>query len=148
MRSGRVEQVGDPQAIYRQPATAFVASFVGTTNLFRGAVERRSGDTIEVAIGGGTLRARSDSGQAGETVEISLRPEAFRVMAVGEAAPPGWGVLNGALAEVEYLGATTRLHLRLASGARLQLTVGAPPASSGDVAVAYDPALAVVWKAS
>jgi ABC-type Fe3+/spermidine/putrescine transport system ATPase subunit len=148
MRSGRVEQVGEPQVIYRYPATAFVASFVGTTNLFRGPVTRRAGDMIDVTIDGGSLHVRSDVGQPGEQVEISLRPEAFRVLATGEAAPAGWSTLSGALAEVEYLGASTRLHLRLAGGARLQLTVGAPPAPGGEVTVAYDPSMATVWKVS
>jgi spermidine/putrescine ABC transporter ATP-binding subunit len=148
MRAGRVEQVGEPQAIYRHPATAFVAGFVGTTNLFRGTVAQRDGDTIEVTIDGGSLRARGDIGQPGDRVEISLRPEAFRVLAPGEVAPAGWSTLSGSLGEVEYLGATTRLHLRLPGDARLQLTVGAPPASGGDIAVAYDPALATVWSAS
>ena len=148
MRAGKVEQIGDPQAIYRRPATAFVAGFVGTTNLFRGTVAQRNGDMIEVAIGGGSLRARSEIGQLGDQVEMSLRPEAFRVLAAGEAAPAGWSLLKGALTEVEYLGATTRLHLRLAGDARLQLSVAMPPAAEGDVSVAYDPAMAVVWKAT
>jgi spermidine/putrescine transport system ATP-binding protein len=148
MRSGRVEQVGEPQVIYRYPATAFVAGFVGTTNLFRGTVAQRNGDTLEVTIDGGSLRARGDIGQPGDRVEISLRPEAFRVLAPGEVAPAGWSTLSGSLGEVEYLGATTRLHLRLPGDARLQLTVGAPPASGGDIAVAYAPALATVWSAS
>ena len=57
MRSGRVEQVGDPRAIYEQPATAFVASFVGSTNLLDGAIERRGGEIVEVKVGGTSFRA-------------------------------------------------------------------------------------------
>jgi spermidine/putrescine ABC transporter ATP-binding subunit len=149
MRAGRVEQVGEPQAIYRQPATAFVAGFVGITNLFSGGtVARRDGDTIEVAIEGGALRARSDVGKPNDRVDLSLRPEAFRLLTADEAVPAGWSTLSGTVADMEYLGATTRLHLLLSGGARLQLTVAAPPASGGGVTVAYDPAMAVVWSAA
>lgn len=145
MRAGRVEQVGEPQAIYRRPASAFVAGFVGTTNLFGGTVARREGDAIEVTTGSGALRARSADGQPGERVDLSLRPEAFRVLAAGEAVPAGWSALDGTVAEVEYLGATTRLHLQLGEGAKLLLTVATPPVAGGNLKVAYDPAAAVVW---
>lgn len=146
MRSGRVEQIGEPRTIYERPATSFVARFVSTTNLLSGVVVRREADTIDVTIDGTPFRVRSKIGQADDQVEISLRPEAFRLLVAGEMPPAGWGVLNGTLEETEYLGATTRLHLRLAAGTPLQLTVAASPTSVGAITVAYDPSLAVVWK--
>jgi iron(III) transport system ATP-binding protein len=145
MRSGRVEQMGEPRAIYEQPATPFVATFVGATNLFAGTVSRRDGEMIEVAIDGGTLRVRSSVGQPGRHVEISLRPEALSLVSAGDQPQTGWGLLTGALEAVEYLGASTRLHLRLAGDRELHLTVAASPNVTGDLRVAYDPAKAVVW---
>ena len=145
MRSGRVEQMGEPRAIYEQPTTPFVATFVGATNLLAGTVSRRDGGMIEVAIGGESLRVRSVVGQPGDRVEISLRPEALSLMPASDPPPAGWGLLSGALSAVEYLGASTRLHLRLAAGPELQLTVTAPPPTGGDLRVAYNQAKAVVW---
>ena len=144
MRSGRIEQIGQPQAIYEQPATPFVATFVGATNLLAGTVSCREGEMIEVAIDGGFLRVRSPVGQPGGHVEISLRPEALSPVPTSNQPPAGWGLLAGTLDAVEYLGASTRLHLRLATGRELQLTVAAPPAA-GELRVAYDPARVVVW---
>jgi len=145
MRSGRIEQMGEPRAIYEQPATPFVATFVGATNLLAGTVSRRDGEMIEVAMDGGLLRVRSALGQPGHQVEISLRPEALRLVAAGDEPPAHWGVLSGTLGAVEYLGGSTRLHLRLASDHELQLTVAASPGTDGELRVAYDPARAVVW---
>jgi spermidine/putrescine ABC transporter ATP-binding subunit len=145
MRSGRVEQMGEPRAIYEQPATPFVATFIGATNLLAGTVSRRDGEMIEVTIDGGSLRVRSEVGQPGSWVEISLRPEALSLVPAGDQPPAGWGLLSGTLSAVEYLGASTRLYLRLAAGRELQLSVAVSPAGRDDLRVAYDPAKAVVW---
>ena len=148
MRSGRVEQIGAPAAIYQTPATPFVAKFVGATNLLEGTVASRSGDVVDVTIAGGNLRVRSTTAQVDQRIEISLRPEAIRLLAPGDAVPAGWATLSGTLNGVEYLGAVTRLYVRLADGAPpLQLTVSVAPADSGEIRVAYDPASAAVWTA-
>lgn len=53
MRAGRIEQVGEPAAIYRRPETEFVARFVGRANLLRGCWD---GDVFLPDAGGGTVR--------------------------------------------------------------------------------------------
>jgi iron(III) transport system ATP-binding protein len=144
MRAGRVEQLDAPRAIYEAPANGFVAGFVGATNLLRGAVIRRDGEMADVLVGATTIRAKLPREMTLGRVALSLRPEALRLVAVGEAPPTGWRVLAGALEGVEYLGAVTRFTLRLADGTRLAVMALAPPASTGDVSVAYDPARVVV----
>jgi iron(III) transport system ATP-binding protein len=144
MRAGRVEQVDAARAIYEAPANGFVAGFVGATNLLRGAVVRRDGDIADVLVGATTLRARLPRPTALERVALSLRPEALRLLAAGEAPPPGWRALTGTLENVEYLGAVTRFVVRLADGTPLAVMALAPPAATGEVAVAYDPARVVV----
>ncbi|RKD94987.1 ABC transporter ATP-binding protein [Halopiger aswanensis] len=52
MRDGRVEQVGRPQEIYREPDTRFVAEFVGDNNVFDGEIVARDGDRAQVSIDG------------------------------------------------------------------------------------------------
>jgi iron(III) transport system ATP-binding protein len=144
MRAGRVEQVDAPRLIYEAPATGFVASFVGATNLFRGAIVRRDGDVADVLIGATTIRARLPRQMSLDRVALSLRPEALRLMREGEAPPPGWRVIAGTLENIEYLGAVTRFTVRLADGTPLALMALAPPAATGEVSVAYDPARVVV----
>jgi iron(III) transport system ATP-binding protein len=147
MRSGRVEQIGEPRSIYEQPTNPFVARFVGTTNLLSGEVVHRDGNTAEIVAGGARLRISTPVGRVGDRVELSLRPEALRLLSKGETAPAGWAVLDGALEESEYLGAATRLNVRLSGGSVLQLMVQGMPVA-GIMTVTYDPACAVVWSKS
>jgi ABC-type Fe3+/spermidine/putrescine transport system ATPase subunit len=146
MRAGRVEQMASPRAIYEQPETPFVASFVGTTNLIEGVVQAGADGTIAVAFGGGVVRVRGASRNAGEKVVLSLRPEALRLLAAHEAPPPGWDSLEGQLGEIEYLGPVTRFAVALADGTPLHLMALAPPSAPGTT-VAYDPARVVVMAA-
>ena len=144
MRSGKVEQVADPRAIYERPQTPFVASFVGTTNLIEGTVKGRDGEWVEVGFAGGVIRAISGGGGPGDKVVMSLRPEELRALGSDEAAPAGWATLAGKLGVVEYLGPVTRFAVMLADGTALQLMALAPPAATGEVRVAYDPRSVVV----
>jgi ABC-type Fe3+/spermidine/putrescine transport system ATPase subunit len=147
MRAGRIEQIAAPRAIYEQPDTPFVASFLGTTNLLTGIVQRRDGDLAEIAAGGALMRATSAEGKPGDAVVMSLRPEALRLLASGETVPAGWATLSGTLGDVEYLGPVTRFSVTLGDGAPLQLMALAPPSGSGAVTVAYDPRRVVVMNA-
>jgi iron(III) transport system ATP-binding protein len=146
MRAGRVEQIATPRVIYEQPQTPFVASFVGTTNLIEGVIRGREGDTMDVAFGAGVVRVCGAKGTAGDKVILSLRPEALRLLAAGEAAPAGWATLDGTLGEIEYLGPVTRFSVVLANATLLQLMALAPPASPGTT-VAYDPLRVVIMVA-
>jgi|SRR5689334_8455178 len=82
MREGRVEQIGTPDAIYNQPASTFVAGFIGapTMNLLDARLEDRSGDLV-VSLGGQAFfavpgeRASACRGWAGREVIFGLRPE-------------------------------------------------------------------------
>jgi ABC-type Fe3+/spermidine/putrescine transport system ATPase subunit len=144
MRAGRVEQIAGPSEIYDRPATPFVASFVGTTNLLNGVIRGREGDTAEIAVAGATLRLVGVAGNSGDKVVLSLRPEALRLLTAVEAAPGGWATLAGTLGEIEYLGPVTRFTVTLADATPLHLMTLAPPAGSGAVTVAFDPQRVVV----
>jgi ABC-type Fe3+/spermidine/putrescine transport system ATPase subunit len=145
MRAGRVEQIAGPRAIYEQPETPFVASFVGITNLIEGTIRGGADGMMDVAFGGGAIRVRGTDGRAGDKVILSLRPEALRLLAVHETPPAGWGTLDGTLGEIEFLGPVTRFTVTLADGTPLHLMALAPPAAPG-TAVAYDPQRVVVMR--
>ncbi len=82
MSDGVIDQVSDSTAIYDQPETAFVASFVGQNNAFFGKVMEVSGGTVVVETDVGSLRARLSHGidasklQPGEEAIVFVRPEA------------------------------------------------------------------------
>jgi putative spermidine/putrescine transport system ATP-binding protein len=71
MRDGRVEQVGEPLEVYRRPATAFVASFMGTTNLLEG----RAGGDGRVLVRDRPFALDGEVPAAGGRVLVSVRPE-------------------------------------------------------------------------
>src|SRR5437868_9309462 len=104
MNAGKLEQVGRPVDIYRQPASRFAAEFMGTTNL----VEAQ-------ALG---LAA---------PVWLSLRPEALRF---AEEAPRDWPTLAGTVARVELLGPIVRLDVRLGDGTILKAALLDQPGQS------------------
>src|SRR4051812_40274222 len=143
MRAGRIEQIATPRAIYEQPETPFVASFVGTTNLIEGVIRSHEGDIMEVAFGSGVVRVRGARGVAGDKVALSLRPEGLRLQAATDPLPAGWATLDGRLGEIEYLGPITRFSVVLADGTPLHLMALAPPAEP-DTVIAYDPQRVVV----
>ena len=147
MRAGRIEQLGTPTEIYRQPATPFVAEFIGATNLLSGRVAGNGA----VDLGGQTLLVKEDCGPAGRDVALSLRPEALRPLAPTEAPPAGWTVIEAELERSEFLGAVVRADLRLPGGARLRMTSLDVPEGvrlAGPVRVAYDPASVTVFPAA
>jgi ABC-type Fe3+/spermidine/putrescine transport system ATPase subunit len=143
MRAGRVEQVATPRAIYQQPMTPFVASFVGTTNLLNGTIRARDGEFAEIAFAETSIRTRA-AGAVGDPVVVSLRPEALRLLGPGGMPPSGWAALAGQLGEIEYLGPVTRFTVMLVDRTLLHLMALAPPDASGAVTVAYDPQRVVV----
>lgn len=75
MRAGKLEQIGDPEQVYSQPTSAFVASFLGTTNLLDGVVKN---DKVETSLGLLEL-AYQPKTFTGKTVKVSLRPESLRL---------------------------------------------------------------------
>jgi len=144
MRAGRLEQVGAPAETYRRPATPFVAEFMGTTNLLSGRVVGAAEGWLRVAVGAAEFRLAAAGAAEGESLAFSLRPEWLRPLAPGADPPPGWARLEGRLETVEFLGALTRLQMRLDAGTALRLAALELPEGWGEanarVAVAYDPA--------
>ncbi|MGY0019985.1 ABC transporter ATP-binding protein [Streptomyces sp. YJ-C3] len=103
MNAGRVEQVGTPGELYETPASAFVASFVGTSNTLTGAA-------AEMVVG--------------ESGTFGIRPEKIRVLAADGGHDRGAGPardhseVRGTVADAVYLGDSTRVVVDTDAGAR------------------------------
>jgi putative spermidine/putrescine transport system ATP-binding protein len=142
LRDGRVEQVGEPLEVYRRPATAFVARFMGSTNLLEGA-----------AAGDGRILIRdrpfvldgSPSAADGERVVVSVRPEEAHLEEAGaseENSLPGTVVFVRDLGELFECYVDCRLddHVIVAGSPRERMDV-----VQGDrVAVRFPPEACVV----
>ncbi len=104
MNDGVIEQVGTPLEVYREPATIFVADFIGTMNFMPGVIDRAH----TVTVGGQNLRCKADGMSAGEKVTVAVRPEDI---IVHEAGGDEENVFEVTISEVEFLGSFVRADL-------------------------------------
>ncbi|MEZ5832479.1 MAG: ABC transporter ATP-binding protein [Dongiaceae bacterium] len=95
---GRIEQMAPPDELYERPATAFVAGFVGVSNLLQGEA---------AAAVTGAARA------------CSIRPEKIHLAPAGSATPAEVMTIEGEVESLLYLGASTRFEIRLPGGGQL-----------------------------
>lgn len=110
MNKGEIEQMGAPEELYELPKTAFVANFLGQSNLFVGKVTASSGDTIVVDIAGVKIEVPKDRAQrhAGE-VTIGVRPEKLMLHTSAPKKTPGLNVLGpGRVTDVSFSGVSTQ----------------------------------------
>lgn len=119
---GRLEQVATPPRVYRRPATAYVADFVGRANLFEGTVVEREAEHLRVDTAIGRIRARSGSDAGvGDEVSVVVRPEWIGVLEPDhhEADVTGevrTGVFGGARSRLEVEVAGTVLEVSIPGG--------------------------------
>jgi ABC-type Fe3+/spermidine/putrescine transport system ATPase subunit len=104
MVGGLVRQVGTPEEIYRVPSTAFVAEFLGVTNVLAGAV---TADGQGVTVAGATFPRRVEGAGPGEPVTVVFKADTAQVLA-DTAAPAEAAVFAGDLVEVFFVGSTYR----------------------------------------
>ncbi len=104
MNHGVIEQVGTPMEIYREPATAFVADFIGTMNFLPGQVIAPD----RVRLGQVDLACQSDGLAQGSEVTIAVRPEDIVVQ---DVAAEDENAVSVTVAEVEFLGSFVRADL-------------------------------------
>ncbi len=106
MNRGRIEQLGPPHDLYERPASAFVAGFLGVSNLLRGTVDGPDA----VRLDDGTVVRANVDGQSG-SVAAGVRPEKITIGSGG-----GANELPGTVAETAYIGVATQVVVRTAAG--------------------------------
>ncbi|HTL88225.1 MAG TPA: ABC transporter ATP-binding protein, partial [Leptolyngbya sp.] len=126
MNLGKIEQIGTPEQIYDRPQTAFVADFIGDTNLLRGKIEGAHPATLWIRTETGikmTVQNAANSLTSGWVI-VSVRPEKMQL----SLAPPTdtANCFEGQLQDVMYLGTHVHCLVQLKSGDRL--TVRQPTA--------------------
>jgi ABC-type Fe3+/spermidine/putrescine transport system ATPase subunit len=115
MSAGRIEQIGPPNELYRHPVNAFVASFLGESNLLRGRVTARRGPSAQLSIPDLQINlwGAADRLAPGDEAVALLRPEAIRLAANGSNSLPA------RVAETVYLGELIAIRLALRTGQEL-----------------------------
>ncbi|GIK27757.1 MAG: ABC transporter ATP-binding protein [Chloroflexi bacterium] len=97
---GRIEQIGAPADVYERPLTAFVAGFVGTTNILTDDIAQRL---------------------VGRPAALSIRPEKIRLLPQGTIPDPDQFAASGTVRDVIYVGMTTRFIVALDGGGELEV---------------------------
>lgn len=126
MHAGKIEQIGTPPEIYSHPNSAFVASFIGRTNMIAGTVVSARDDVVEIDASGVRLSASAAGFSAGEEVLLFCKQEDTLLGEGGENSISGRVILT------EYHGDTVIVHLESKIG---PLRVRLPATSGEDLAV-------------
>jgi spermidine/putrescine transport system ATP-binding protein len=118
MKSGRIDQCATPQELYEEPATAFVANFLGAANLIPVSARPADGGT-ECTLGSFRLRSETADAPAGDAMAM-IRPEYVKLEPHGSA---GDNRVPGMVEEVVYLGFHQDVRVRLATGVLVRVDV-------------------------
>jgi putrescine transport system ATP-binding protein len=123
MSAGSFVQVGPPREIYETPGNRFVADFIGTVNLFDGALVEDEPDhcVIETPVGRFYV-GHGITGVKGQRLSVALRPEKIE-LSCSAPEQPEYNCLKGRVMESAYFGATSLYRVNLADGTRLQVSV-------------------------
>jgi spermidine/putrescine transport system ATP-binding protein len=143
MNRGVVEQVSDPETVYEQPATTFVAGFIGVSNLMPGEVISANGGGAQLRLDAGPTVRTPQSGGAvtGERAHAVVRPEKLVLSTVGEGTDGGRASVEGQVESSLYLGTATQMVVRLGDDTRMTVLVpNADAEARRDLPVAGDAA--------
>jgi spermidine/putrescine transport system ATP-binding protein len=123
MNDGVIEQLDEPRAIYQQPATPFVADFVGVLNAMEVRVDDVQDLTAIMRVGNGQrIEAPAPTGATvGSRLIVTVRPERVRVRPIADGRADGrqGSRLEGVIGLVVYLGTITQFHVDTSLGPRL-----------------------------
>jgi spermidine/putrescine transport system ATP-binding protein len=108
MNEGKIEQMGSPIQIYEHPKTAFVANFLGQTNLFEGTVAGIEGDELAVKVKDTTIFVPLSSTEirSGRIV-FGVRPEKVKIVDQGKPGLPK-NQINGSIKLTAFVGVSTQ----------------------------------------
>lgn len=140
MNKGRIERIGEPAEIYEDPRTAFVAGFLGASNLMEGQVSGKDSLVLQgghvVRVGHGALAGRTGK------VSIGVRPEKIYLSHVGADREQG-NRLEGVLTDRSFIGVSTHYLVKTETAGELAVVVqniGAERFTVGQsVAVTWSP---------
>jgi spermidine/putrescine transport system ATP-binding protein len=129
MTGGRIAQVGAPRALYEEPADAYVADFLGVSNLMDADVVHSGVDATSsvsgprpcrLRLGDFELEAACGAVSSVGTVRLAVRPERVQL---GDFGDSGQNRLPAMVERLVFLGSATQVYVRLAPGALLQALV-------------------------
>lgn len=156
MDQGEIVQVGTPTELYDHPASPYIASFLGASNILVATVREITAGTIVTDYGPNVIRtaAAGKKPAAGSRVMLSIRPEKIRLLAAGATVPEDVNRLDGVIAEQFFHGGSVRLTLDVGGDTPLilhhqlnsSLGQDALPPAGQAVNVAVDPSSVILFE--
>ncbi|HET6380955.1 MAG TPA: ABC transporter ATP-binding protein [candidate division Zixibacteria bacterium] len=150
MRAGKIEQMGTPEELYERPRTAFVAGFLGVSNLLDGEVLGREGPWLAVRLADGSvLRAPSEGVNGAAAVRVGVRPEKLRVEPAEATTSGGDGAVNslgGTVLDASYIGVSTQYLIQTNDGHRMVVYAQNLEVSGASAALSDGQSVRVSWK--
>ena len=144
MNEGQIEQMGSPAELYDNPETAFVANFLGQSNLIKGTISGNDGDSIIADVYGQKISLpKKRSHAVDNSIYAGIRPEKFRISLLN--TPVSGNVLSGGrIEDVSYIGVSTQYQVAMPWGQELivfeQNDDGVAPFNKGDaVNISWEP---------
>ena len=125
--NGRIEQIADPKAIYEYPVTAFVAGFVGASNLLKGEAAARI---------------------TGDPAAFSIRPEKISIAAPEAPVPADFCSVIGDVRNVTYQGANTRYTVEIDGGGVLMATAQNLGEGDMDLSIVVGRKVRLLWRSA
>ena len=144
MNEGEIEQMGSPAELYDNPKTAFVANFLGQSNLIKGSITGSDGDNQIVDLFGQRISLQKNRSHAVDnSILAGIRPEKFRISRL-ETSTSGNILTGGKVEDVSYIGVSTQYQVLMPWGQELmvfeQNDDGVAPFSVGEsVNISWEP---------
>lgn len=117
MHDGILDQLGTPTEIYEKPATRFVATFIGETNIFDGAVADVKDGQVQVTIENGIISAKDFMSKSGQYVTISVRPEKMKFRDI----PTTDFTIPAVVKDYVYVGSIIKCVVELPNGNEIRI---------------------------
>jgi iron(III) transport system ATP-binding protein len=107
MSAGEIQQIGNPEDVYRRPSNRFVAEFVGRVNLIEGVVAGVEGDGVLLQVDGSNHRLTvpaADGAQVSDRLTVVVRPEAVTLVSAGDGSVNGMNTWDASIHAAAFLG--------------------------------------------
>ena len=141
--AGNLEQVGSPKEIYQNPATTFVAGFIGGSNLVSAVVVDSSSDgdkgsTKLQLAGGQILLAQSKAAEQGKSVNLCIKPEAFALAGQSADEASSANIIKARVKHISYQGSWTDLSLTAGEGVNFKASLPSHDRRTVDANITLD----------
>lgn len=117
MHDGVLDQLGTPSEIYEAPATKFVATFIGETNIFDGSVSFVNGKDVQIMVENGFISGIGEGFRFGEYMTVSVRPEKMKF---SSSPVDGFGI-TAYVKDYVYVGSVIKCIVSLPNGNELKI---------------------------